>query len=146
MGFFKLCFVLLVSFVTTATYAQHDHGAAAATTPISMSPVLIQALSDPDLQNYKMESMVMTLLPNATDTVAHRHDCELFGYVIEGEVQIGLEKKAPSTFLAGQMFYERRNILHSLARNPSSDKSTKVLLIFLIKNGRVRYTPEYPKK
>jgi quercetin dioxygenase-like cupin family protein len=140
-------FVLLLSFVITTAWSQHDHTQkdATAPSPMTFNPVLTQVLLDPDLKNYKMESFVMTIVPGGVDTVAHRHDCELFGYVLEGDVQIGLEKKEPHNFSSGQMFYEKRNVLHSLARNPSKEKAAKVLLIFVIKEGRTRYTAEYPK-
>jgi quercetin dioxygenase-like cupin family protein len=130
------------------TYAQHDHSKkdTNGSAPMTFTPVLSQALSDPELKDYKMESFVMNIAPGAADTVSHRHDCELFGYVLEGEVQIGLEKKEPNTFLSGQMFYERRNVLHTLARNPNKEKTTKILLVFIVKDGRVRYTSEYPVK
>ena len=108
--------------------------------------VLSQALSDPELKDYKMESVVMTLAPGAVDTVSHRHDCELFGYVLEGAIQIALVTKEPTTFSTGQMFYEKRNILHTLARNPNNEKAARVLLIFIIKNGRAGYTAAYPEK
>jgi quercetin dioxygenase-like cupin family protein len=146
----KLSFVLFLSLLAITAWSQHDHAAPAATTtpgsPMSFNMVLSQAMADPDLNGFKMESSLMTIVPGGSDTVAHRHDCDLFGYVIEGEVEIGLEKKAPVKFSAGQMFHEPRNILHSLARNASKDKPARVLLMFIIKEGRVRYTAEYPKK
>jgi quercetin dioxygenase-like cupin family protein len=146
----RLILTALISVIVITAYAQHDHGSKPATPqpsqPMTFNPVLTQALSDVDLKGYTLESMVMSVVPLGTDTVAHRHDCDLFGYVLEGEVQIGLEKKEPKTFVAGQMFYEPRNVLHSLARNPSKDKGAKVLLLFLLKDGRVRYTVEYPVK
>jgi quercetin dioxygenase-like cupin family protein len=139
--------VLFAGGLTTAS-AQHDHTEknTTAETDITFDLVLRQALSDPELADYKMESVVMTLAPGAVDTVSHRHDCELFGYVLEGDVQIALVTKVPNTFSTGQMFYEKRNILHTLARNPNHDKGARVLLIFIIKNGRTGYTPEYPSK
>lgn len=136
---------LLLASLTTV-YAQHDHGPKGSTpsqVPITFKQVLSQALSDTALADYKMESSVMTLAPGATDTVSHRHDCELFGYVLEGEVQIALVTKTPVKYSAGQMFYEKRNILHTFAGNPNPNAPARVLLIFIIKNGRVRYTPEY---
>jgi quercetin dioxygenase-like cupin family protein len=143
----RLLAVLLSCSIITA-YAQHDHTGKTTTTapPMTFNPVLNQALSDPELQYYKMESVIMNIAPGAADTVSHRHDCELFGYVLEGEVLIGLEKKEPNSFLTGQMFYEKRNVLHTLARNPNKEKPARVLLIFIIKDGRVRYTREYPEK
>jgi quercetin dioxygenase-like cupin family protein len=144
----KPLFALLLFCSVITAHSQHDHASKDTTTspPMTFSPVLSQFLSDPELKNYKMEAVIMTIAPGAADTVSHRHDCELFGYVLEGEVQICIEKNEPNSFLSGQMFYERRNILHTLARNPNKEKATRILLIFILKNGRVRYTPEYPEK
>ncbi|AYB35103.1 cupin domain-containing protein [Chryseolinea soli] len=137
---------LLVCVLTTAYSQHHQTEKNTVASPITFDLVLRQALSDPELTDYKMESLVMTLAPGAADTVSHRHDCELFGYVMEGEIQIALVTKEPNTFSTGQMFYEKRNILHTLARNPSQEKTTRVLLIFIIKNGRTGYTAEYAGK
>jgi quercetin dioxygenase-like cupin family protein len=93
-----------------------------------------------------MDVTVMTITPGGIDTVSHRHDCELFGYVLEGTVEIALVTKTPKTFKAGEMFYEKRNILHTLTKNGSATKPARVLLMFLIKNGRPGYTAEYTGK
>lgn len=145
---YKLLLAVLFAAGLTTAYAQHDHAEknATAESSIKFDLVLRQALSDPELTDYKMESVVMTLAPGAVDTVSHRHDCELFGYVMEGDVQIALVTKVPTTFSTGQMFYEKRNILHTLAKNPNQEKGARVLLIFIIKNGRAGYTPAYPSK
>lgn len=142
----NLLFLVFLTFLSVTAWSQHDHQAKPATpaaSPMSFNPVLNQALADPDLKGFTLESTLMTIVPGGADTVAHRHDCDLFGYVIEGEVEIGLEKKTPVKFSAGQMFYEPRNILHSLARNASKDKPAKVVLMFIIKEGRMRYKAEY---
>jgi quercetin dioxygenase-like cupin family protein len=145
--------VLFISAFTVCglatAFAQHNHATGKevqAETPMTFAPVLSTALSDPELTYYKMESSVMTLAPGAEDTVSHRHDAELFGYVLEGSVQIALVTKDPQTYATGEMFYEKRNILHTLTRNPSQDQPAKILLVFIIKNGRAGYTPEYPEQ
>jgi quercetin dioxygenase-like cupin family protein len=138
--------VVLAGLLTTA-YSQHNHAEKKSTeSPMRFDLVLAQPLSDPELADYKMESTIMTLAPGGVDTVSHRHDCELFGYVLEGAVQIALITKEPNTFSAGQMFYEKRNVLHTLTRNVSKDKAARIMLIFIIKNGRAGYTAEYPDK
>ena len=138
------------NFITTAivfaitslvVLAQHHHPEEKS--PLSFIAVRSELLSDPGLAGYKMESSVMTILPGAVDTVAHRHDCELFGYVLEGAVIVGLDGKEGKVYRAGEMFYEKRNILHSLTKNPDRKKETKVLLMFIIKEGRAGYTKEY---
>ncbi len=137
---------LFLGLLTTA-YSQHDHKAAekATAASITFSQVLNQALSDSLLTDFTMMSSVMTLNPGALDTVSHRHDTELFGYVLEGDVQVALVTKELKTFSVGQMFYEKRNVLHTVTKNPSLKTTARVLLIFIIKNGRVAYTPEYQK-
>jgi quercetin dioxygenase-like cupin family protein len=136
---------LLLAFASIPSMAQHEHSKTNATAdPFQFQTVRSEWLTDVDLKGYKLESSVMTIAPGATDTVSHRHDCDLFGYVLEGEVQIGLDHAAAVLYKTGQMFFEKRNVLHSLAANPLRDHPTRVLLLFLIKDGRAAYTPEYP--
>ncbi len=140
---------ILASFSISTAFAQHNHATdkeVQAIAPMTFAPVLSTALSDPELTDYKMESSVMTLAPGAEDTVSHRHDAELFGYVLEGSVEIALVTKEPQTYATGEMFYEKRNILHTLTRNQSQEQLAKILLIFIIKDGRAGYTPEYAKR
>src|SRR5687767_9709119 len=113
-----LILMLFLTLLATPVKGQH-HSTKESTSqePLSFSPVLSQVLSDPELKEYKVESSVLTLAPGAMDTIAHRHDCEIFGYILEGEVLIGLDKKEPVVFTAGKMFYEKRNVLHSLTKN-----------------------------
>ena len=127
------------------TIAQHGHlvEAQKAKEPLSFASVLNTRMSDPELKEFKMESMLLTIVPGGEDTVAHRHDAEIFGYITEGKVEIGLNGESPKSYSAGQMFYEKRNILHSLTRNADKSATAKVLLIFIIKEGREGYTPEY---
>jgi quercetin dioxygenase-like cupin family protein len=127
--------------------AQHkEHAVKAEVPPLSFQPVLSQMLSDSLLTDYKMDVTVMTIIPGGIDTVSHRHDCELFGYVLEGSVEIALITKTTKLFKTGEMFYEKRNILHTVTKNGSATKPARVLLMFLIKNGRPGYTAEYPAK
>jgi quercetin dioxygenase-like cupin family protein len=84
----------------------------------------------------------MTVPEGFADSVPHRHDAELFGYVIEGEVELQLAGRPNVTYRQGQMFHEPRNIVHSMLRNQSREKTAKILLMFIAKKGRSLYTPE----
>ena len=142
-------FIFLFSFAGLDINAQHIHSNRDTTKgkrPIEISRIFNTSLSDPELKSYKMESSLLTVIPLGTDTVSHRHDCELFGYVMEGSLEVGLEHNNPATFKAGEMFYEKRNVIHSFARNPDDRITAKVLLIFIIKEGRKGYTLAYPLK
>jgi len=141
--FYGAC--LMAMAFSHAASAQHhaEEKKSEAIPPLSFTSVLNEQLNDPELKDFKMQSSVMTVAPGGIDTVSHRHDCELFGYVLEGSVEIALTDKTPVLYQAGQMFYEKRNILHTVTQNHSKEHPAKVLLIFLIKDGRKGYTPEY---
>lgn len=140
----KLLFITISCFAYSIVFAQHgDHAVKANVSPLSFSPVLSQMLSDSLLTDYKMDVTVMTVIPGGIDTVSHRHDCELFGYILDGSVEIALINKTTKLYKAGEMFYEKRNVLHTITKNGSATKQAKVLLMFLIKNGRPGYTTEY---
>lgn len=145
-----LLLCLAISLLTsTSAIAQHNHPAkdtAKGKEPFQINGVFSTFMSDPELLKFKMESSLITVAPKYTDTVSHTHDGELFGYVMEGSVEIGLEHKPPALFKTGQMFYEKRNIIHSYLRNPDANTTTRILLITVIKDGRSGYTPLYPKK
>ena len=126
--------------------AQHHPEPAQTNSPLSFSSVINQPLKDPELKNYRMISQILSVAPGGTDTVSHRHGCDLFGYVLEGEVQIGLNKNAPQTFKTGQMFYEEYKILHHFLNNPNNENPCRILLLFIIKDGSEGYIPEYKSK
>ncbi|MDR8391365.1 cupin domain-containing protein [Aliifodinibius sp. S!AR15-10] len=105
--------------------------------------VLTQKLSDPGLKDYKLSSITLEVAPGFTDTRAHRHNAELFGYVLQGRVEIKLEDRPLQTVEAGEMFYEPRNILHTILRNLDEENPAKILVMFIVKEGRSTFIPEY---
>src|SRR5688572_2765793 len=143
----RLLLTTILCVASTILFAQHkDHAVKANVSPLSFNPVLSQMLSDSLLTDYKMNFTLMTIILGGFDTLSHRHDCKLFGYVFKGSVEIALVTKTPKTYKAGEMFYEKRNILHTLTKNGSASQPARVLLMFLIKNGRPGYTAEFVNK
>ncbi|MCW9705569.1 cupin domain-containing protein [Fodinibius salsisoli] len=106
-------------------------------------PVLRQALADPELEGYEMFSKILKVPPAFTDTVSHRHDAELFGYVLQGSVKIKLKGRPAEVFSQGEMFYEPRNILHTLLQNMDEERWSNILLVYIIKERRADYRKEY---
>lgn len=118
-------------------YAQHGHDAELLNDgPLSFKSVLSQKLSDPQLKDYLMESSVMTVTPSGLDSIPHRHDAELFGYVLDGQLEVSVGVLGPKTYQAGEMFYEKRNATHYFTRNPDTNREARILLIFIVKTGR----------
>jgi quercetin dioxygenase-like cupin family protein len=110
--------------------------------PMRFHPVLTQALRDPELAGYSLQTSVAELAPAAVDTVDHRHGAEVFGYVLEGSIVTQVNGGPLTTYAAGQMFYESRGALHGHFENASRTARARVLILFLIKEGRPGYTRE----
>ena len=61
----------------------------------------------------------------------HRHPGPIFGYVLEGEFELGLDDQPLKTLKAGETFYEPGGALHRVSRNPSATTKTRVLAVIL---------------
>jgi quercetin dioxygenase-like cupin family protein len=144
LGMLLLCGLSRVAGAQAAPAAPAAPAARDTARPIRFHPVLTQALQDPELAGYSLQSSVAELAPLATDTVDHRHGAEVFGYILEGSIVTQVDGGPRTTYTAGQMFYEPRNALHGHFENPSRTSRARVLILFLIKDGRPGYTRERP--
>ena len=62
----------------------------------------------------------------------HRHNADLFVYVLEGSVVTQVEGEAPKTVNTGEVFYESPTDVHIVSRNASATQAAK-LLVFYVK-------------
>jgi len=62
----------------------------------------------------------------------HRHNADLFVYVLEGSVITQVKGGSPKTVHAGDVFYESPSDIHVVSRNASDTKPAK-LLVFYVK-------------
>jgi quercetin dioxygenase-like cupin family protein len=62
----------------------------------------------------------------------HRHNADLFVYVLKGSVVTQVEGDAPKTVNAGEVFYEAPADIHMVSRNASATQPAK-LLVFYVK-------------
>jgi quercetin dioxygenase-like cupin family protein len=77
----------------------------------------------------------------------HRHAGPVFGYVLEGHYEIGLNEEPTRTLQVGDTFYEPTGGLHRVSRNPSAKGTTRVLAVILHARDALQITvPEPPKK
>ena len=136
--------VLSLLFLLACPTVSASQTAAAPVRPIQFHKVLDQRLQDPELAGYSLQTQVAELAPLASDTVDHRHGAEVFGYIIEGSIVTQVDGGEKKTYAAGEMFYEPRGALHGHFENPSRDRKARVLVLFLIKDGRPGYTRERP--
>jgi quercetin dioxygenase-like cupin family protein len=62
---------------------------------------------------------------------AHRHPGPVFGYVLEGEYELGIDDKPSKVLKQGDTFYEPTGCLHRVSKNASGTKRTRVLAVVL---------------
>jgi quercetin dioxygenase-like cupin family protein len=107
-------------FVTTSS-AQPAPGAA--------KPLLIQPLAD--LPGREVRITVLDRAPGSSSP-PHRHPGHhTFGYVVEGTYEFAIDGQPSRILNAGETFYEPPTAVHSVSRNPSTDKSTKII-VFMV--------------
>jgi quercetin dioxygenase-like cupin family protein len=77
----------------------------------------------------------------------HRHAGPVFGYVLEGEYEWGIDDQPAKKLKIGDTFYEPTGSLHRVSRNPSGKGRTRVLAIVLHPRDAKQITiPEASKK
>src|SRR5262245_22614847 len=61
----------------------------------------------------------------------HRHPGPGFGYVLEGEYELGIDDQPTKVLKAGETFYEPTGCLHRVSKNPSTAGRTRVIAVVL---------------
>ncbi len=80
----------------------------------------------PNALKYEMEPIIIEIEPFGKSVIDDPHSGEEFGYVLEGEINLVLNKKKHKV-LRGETFYYMANVEHYLENN--SKKNAKVLWI-----------------
>jgi quercetin dioxygenase-like cupin family protein len=65
----------------------------------------------------------------------HRHNADLFVYVLEGSVITQVKGGNPETVHAGGVFYESPTDVHSVSRNASKTQPAKLLVFYVKAKG-----------
>jgi quercetin dioxygenase-like cupin family protein len=102
--------------------------------PLAAQDAKVTPITDkqlPDIPGKEAEMIAVEYPPGGFDPV-HRHDADVFVYVLEGTVIMGVKGGKPVTLTAGQTFYEGPNDIHTVGRNASKTESAR-LLVFLVK-------------
>jgi quercetin dioxygenase-like cupin family protein len=66
-------------------------------------------------------------------SLPHRHNAQVFVYVLEGKVRMQVEGSAAVTLGPGETFYESPEDIHTISANASRTKSARILA-FIIKD------------
>ncbi len=89
--------------------------------------------------------MLTVEYPPGGASLPHRHDAQVFVYVLEGTVRMQVEGSPTVTLKAGETFYEGPNDIHSVSANASQTQPARIL-VFMVKNkGAPATTPVAPQ-
>ena len=96
------------------------------------TPLITKHLPDLPGKEGLIETVVLT--PGEVDS-AHRHNADVFAYVLEGSVITQLKGGKPQTVHAGEVFYESPTDVHIASRNASMTQPATLLVFFVKKIG-----------
>jgi quercetin dioxygenase-like cupin family protein len=98
----------------------------------TVTPLISKDL--PDLAG-KEGSMVIVTYPPGGSSASHRHNSDLFVYMLEGNMVMQLKGGKEVTIGPGQTFYEGPEDIHAVSRNASTTKPAKFLVFSVREKG-----------
>jgi quercetin dioxygenase-like cupin family protein len=109
-------------------------GAASAPAADSKGPTAEQLMVEPlsSIPGKEVVMLTVEYLPGGASS-PHRHDAEVFVYVLEGAMIMQVDGKPPVTVRKGQTFRESPNDIHQQSANASSTEPAK-FLVFAVKD------------
>jgi quercetin dioxygenase-like cupin family protein len=103
---------------------------------------IIEKLDGKDARETVVE---VTLEPGQAGS-PHRHPGPVFGYVIEGEYELGIDDQPTKVLKAGETFYEPTGCVHRVSKNPAAGGKTRVLAVLLHPRDAKQIAIPEPKK
>jgi quercetin dioxygenase-like cupin family protein len=79
--------------------------------------------------------MLTVTYPAAGASLPHRHDAQVFVYVLEGTLTMQVQGSPAVTLKPGETFYEGPDDVHVVSANSSTSKPAKILVV-MIKDKR----------
>jgi quercetin dioxygenase-like cupin family protein len=99
------------------------------------SPAAVMQLLTKELAGNPGKEVLMSTVtyPPGGASPPHRHDAQVFVYVLEGELIMQVQGGPKVTLKPGETFYESPSDVHSVSANASQTAPAK-FLVFIIKN------------
>jgi quercetin dioxygenase-like cupin family protein len=119
---------LLACWLTGASSAANQ--AVSAKDSAKVQPLLTQDL--PDIPGKEVVLLTVSYLPGGA-SLPHRHDADVFVYVLEGSVVMQVDGQPAVTLGPGQTFHESPADIHRQSANASATKPAK-FVVFMIKD------------
>jgi len=108
---------------------------ALAADPHTPPPAAVKQLIDEDLVGADRKELLMLTveyLPGGA-SLPHRHDAQVFVYVLQGELTMQVAGSPAVRLRQGETFYENPTDVHVVSANASKTAPAKIL-VFIVKN------------
>jgi quercetin dioxygenase-like cupin family protein len=114
--------------------------------PASMTQTASGDLITKDLLAAPGKEVVMTTVvyPPGGSSPAHRHDAQVFVYVLEGHVNMQVKGGKLMTLGPGDTFYESPTDIHTVSANASKSEPAKFLAFLIKDKGKPATRPAGP--
>ena len=122
----KMVLFLAAAFSSALAFSSASAGTGKATT-----------LMTKDLPDFPGKEGMVEVVEFAPGEVSqpHRHNADLFVYVLEGSIVTQVKGDSPQTVHAGDVFYESPTDVHSVSRNASETQPAKLLVFYVKPKG-----------
>jgi quercetin dioxygenase-like cupin family protein len=103
--------------------------------PADAPPAAVKQLMTKDLTGAAGKEVLVSTVtyPPGGASPPHRHDAQVFVYVLEGELIMQVQGGPKVTLKPGETFYESPSDVHSVSANASQTAPAK-FLVFIIKD------------
>jgi quercetin dioxygenase-like cupin family protein len=118
--------------VDPAANSGSDEGGVRHTAAGSVTRLMTKDL--PDLPGKEGMIEIVEFAPGEASQV-HRHNCDLFVYVLDGSVVTQVKGGTQQTINAGGVFYESPTDVHIVSRNASATKPAKLAVFYVKAKG-----------
>ncbi len=118
--------------VATANPSPAAAPTAAAPDPVMVRRIMTHPLPGPDK---RLGAMVTVDFAPGASSPPHLPPGPVFGYVLEGTIEIGVDPLPPITYHAGDTWYEPPRHTHRTARNASATEPARILAFLILEHG-----------
>jgi quercetin dioxygenase-like cupin family protein len=127
-------FALIAAAALTLAAAPAARAQAPAAVPAAAAALTLMSKDLIAGPNKEVRVLELTSPPGAA-SMAHRHNGQVFVYVLSGAMVMQVAGQAPVTVGPGQMFYENPADVHLMSRNASTTQPARFLAIMILDKG-----------
>jgi quercetin dioxygenase-like cupin family protein len=110
---------------------------------LSAQEIKVTPLLSKDLTGFpgKEGTLITVVYPPGGSETIHRHNAQVFVYVLQGSVVMQVRGGKEMILTAGQTFYESLTDIHVIGRNASKTQPAKFIAFFVKDKGAPTHIP-----